>query len=55
MIAMEMTREQVEIVSALVWLGIENGNRAGQKPFTPTPEQYRELCKIANMINEVKG
>lgn len=36
----------------MVWIGIENGNRAEGKAFTPTPKQYEMLCEIAKCGGE---
>jgi hypothetical protein len=36
----------------MVWIAIENGNRAEGKPFDPTPKQYEQLCEIANRLEE---
>lgn len=47
---LELTREQMQIIHDLVWIGINNGNHIEPKAYEPTPEQYKTLCSIANMI-----
>ena len=45
---MNLSYNETKMILEMVWLGIENGNRAEGKPFIPTPEQYKMLCAIAN-------
>ena len=46
----ELTREQMQVIHDLVWTGINNGNSVTPKAYEPTPDQYKTLCSIANML-----
>ena len=46
----ELTREQVQVIHDLVWIGIANGNTANPKAYEPNGDQYKTLCSIANML-----
>ncbi len=49
---MTFSYNEIKMLMEMVWLGIENGNRIEGKPFTPSPEQYKMLCDIANRGEE---
>ena len=43
---------ETKMLMEMIWIAIENGNRAEGKAFDPTPEQYRMLCELANRGGE---
>lgn len=47
---LELTREQMQVIHDLAYIGISNGNHIEPKAYEPTPDQYKTLCSIANMI-----
>lgn len=49
---MTLSYNEMKLVREMVWIAIENGNRAEGKPFDPTPKQYTQLCEIANRLEE---
>lgn len=49
---MTLSYNEMKLLSEMVWLAIENGNRAEGKPFDPTREQYIQLCDIANRLGK---
>lgn len=51
---MTFTKEQQQIIAALAWVAIKNGNSVTKSVFDPTPAEYRELCAIVSELNQVK-
>ena len=49
---MTLSYTEWKLILEMVWIGIENGNRAEGKAFTPTPKQYEMLCEIAKCGGE---
>lgn len=48
---MAFSYKEEKLISEILWVAIENGNRAEGKPFDPTPEQYRMICDMVNRVD----
>lgn len=48
---MGFSYKEEKLISEILWVAIENGNRAEGKPFDPTPEQYRMICDMVNRVD----
>lgn len=51
----ELTEEELELLSKIMFNAVKNGNTIYPEVFIPTPEEYKEVCRIISKMELYKN
>lgn len=50
----ELTEEELELLSRIMFTAVKNGNMVCPEAFIPTPEEYKLVCRIITKMELYK-
>ena len=50
----ELTEEELELLSKILFIVVKNGHALVPEAFVPTPEEYKDVCRIYSKMELYK-